>query len=309
MRQSELFRTPVGNRRATAVGVGPTLAVGFAVTSATFREPDSKPRVDPMPGQAAAVAILLAGGIANGLAARVIEAWKAHGAMAAASLFGISPFEIVVVVVALSLLLRAGDKIAVAGLPWLALPYVALILYPSSLVSWAGLVLLAAAGCALGTPAVRTPLCLAAGLGCCVFWSIVGEPLASSTVLALDAHMVMRMLSVLRDDIFQAGNVVGNAEHRIVVLTGCSSLHVVPLAVLGWFALRLANGRAPKRGDILRAGLLAAAIVVLNLVRLCGMAWSATLYGALHGDIGGMAFDGLLTIVIVAAALVGRRRE
>lgn len=262
----------------------------------------------PHVAAAAITAALFVGGCLNGLLARAIESWKDKGHAAAFSLFGVSPFEIIVIVVAARLLIRVDARSLPPATLALAAPFAALVLWPSSTLSWIAVILFGTAVALLGTREVRASALLFAGLGLCAIWSSAGEALFSSYLLPLDARAVSHLLSLLRPDAIQLGNIVGNGSHRIVVLAGCSSLHAVPLAVLGWAALRLTCGRTLTIADGAWAAGLAIGLIALNIARLAAMAWSAPLYDAIHGDLGSMLFDGLVTAAIAAAALREPRR-
>ena len=247
--------------------------------------------------------LLLAAEAANGLVFRVVEAWKEQGADAAFGFFGVSPIELVVIGVAAKLLFEAGNLGGGASANVAAALFALGVVWPSSLLAWpltASFALFAA----LGTrgPARAGALVFAA-LAVWEIWSTVVEPTVSKWLLPLDAGAVARLLSFFRDGVVQYGNVVGQgAGHQIVILVGCSTAHLVPLAVLGATALMLVRLDRLTGASVARIVGLALALGIANLARLTLMAVSSDAYLVIHNGAGPMAFDALNTMLIVAAA-------
>ena len=247
--------------------------------------------------------LLLAGGTINGLVYRIVEEWKGGGSEGFLEFFDVSPFELLVAGVGIRLLWDAGPLLGKAGGAAAAL-YMLLMLWPSSLVAWL-LVTAFAAGMAYGFrgPA-RTGAILFAALGVWEVWTAVLEPIAARSLLPLDAGVVAALLSLLRDSVIQNGNVVGAAAgHRIVIIAGCSTAHILPLATLGAAALVLIRGERMGFAAIAGIAGLAVALAAMNLFRLTLMAWSADVYHVVHSPTGAMVFDTLTCLLIVSAAL------
>lgn len=264
------------------------------------------PRIDA----GAVTALLLVGGCLNGLAFRIIAAWKTDGAEAALGLFDVSPIEILVMVIAGRLMLAGGDRLSPATTRGAALLFALPVLWPSSSAAWICVGLYAAFIAASSSAAARFAALLFAGLAAHALWSSLGEPIAGNIILPLDAAAVGGVLSLVRSGVAQLGNVVGDMDgHRIVVLVGCSSVHALPLALLGWAALSLEGRASLPAGAWREAALLAAFLVVFNLGRLAIMAWSAEAYTLAHGLWGGLAFDTVSTLAILAAAAATRCRH
>ncbi len=254
-------------------------------------------------------ALLLAGGTLNGLTFRIVEVFKNDGVNAGFDFFGVSPFEILIAGVAARLLWTAGpisSRIGAAAV----VAYMLLMLWPSSLVAW-----MLVTGLALAlTPGARGPArsgaALFAALGALEVWSASIEPMASRSLLVLDARVVASVLSWVRDGIIHIGNVVGAVDgHRIVVLVGCSTAHFLPLALLGAAALLLArDGRLSVWGYLGLAG-LAVVLIATNIIRLSLMAWSEAFYHFVHGPTGSLVFDTFTCVLIVAVALAIPQRS
>ena len=248
-------------------------------------------------------AVLLAGGALNGVVYRVVEAFKHPGGEAPFEFLGISPFELLVVTVAAQLLWQSGPMAFGRWGAACVVACMALIWWPSSLISWpltgalAGIVLVQARGRA------RAGAILFAALAAWEVWSAILEPLAANSLVDSDALFVAGLLSVVREGVVHAGNIVGAAGgHRIVILDGCSTAHFVPLAILGASALLFARGVRMSVSLVGVVVALAVALVAMNLVRLSLMAWSADLYALVHGSTGAVAFDTLASLLVVVAS-------
>ncbi|MCW5732708.1 MAG: hypothetical protein KIS73_01195 [Enhydrobacter sp.] len=252
----------------------------------------------------AATSLLLTGGCINGWMFRIIEAWKADGVAATAGLFAISPFELIVMAVALRLLWNAQSNPDATSLTMPALAFAGLVLWPSSLAAWVAIVLFGFWLALKYKGSVRAAALLFAGLGACALWSTMVEPLVSNVLLPLDASAAASLLGWVRADVIRTGNIVSVDGHSIVVLAGCSSFHALPLALLSWLALRLAWDRPVDARSGWIAVSLALALVAGNVVRLAVMGWSPSAYAAAHGAMGGMLFDGLTTVAVLAAAIL-----
>ncbi len=270
----------------------------------------SPARDTPRMAAGAVAALLLTGGCLNGLAFRVIAAWKTDGAEAALGLFGVSPIEVLVMAIAGRLMLGGGDRLSPATTRAAALLFALPVMWPSSSAAWVSVGLYAVFIAATSSGGARSAALLFAGLAAHALWASLGEPIAGKIILPLDAAAVGSVLSLVRSGVVQLGNVVGDMDgHRIVVLVGCSSVHALPLALLGWAALGLEGHASLPAGAWREAALLAAFLIALNLARLVIMAWSAEAYALAHGPWGGLAYDTVSTLAILAAAALTRYRH
>ena len=258
-------------------------------------------RTLPLDGRIAS--FLLAAGAANGLVFRVVEAWKEQGADAAFGFFGVSPIELVVIGVAAKLLFEARNLSGGASANAAAALFAPCVVWSSSLIAWPLTASFALFATLRTWGPARAGALLFAALAFWEIWSAVAEPTVSKSLLALDARAVARLLSFFRDGVVHHGNVVGqNGGHQIVILVGCSTAHLVPLAVLGATALMLFRlDRLTGAATAWIVG-LALALAIVNLARLTLMALSSDAYLVIHGSAGAMAFDALSVMLIVAAA-------
>jgi hypothetical protein len=255
--------------------------------------------------------LLVAGAAANGLAARIAEVWTQQGF--SPPFLGVSPFDLMAIAVATMLIAGRGgpaDVTAAAprfGLPELAL--VAILLVPSSTIAWIGVLIYGLVLARRLSGERRAGALLAVALAASALWTSHGIKLLAMPITTLEARIVANLLSLVRSDIVQTGNVVGVAGgHLLVILTACSVLDGLPRVLVAVSAVALFLG-GWTLGRLV-AGLVVASIVLAlgNEARLIAMAWSAEGYGIAHGPIGTGLFDLFQTgLVIAVGAMVARR--
>ena len=233
--------------------------------------------------------LLLAGGCLNGLLVRISEAWQMHGLES--PLMGISPFEILAIVIGARAILASGPAVSALA-PWPELALGAAMLAPSSAVAWVAVAAYALLGAAQSQGERRAGFLLFLALAACSIWSSVLLKALAGPVAALDARAVWGILTWFRNDMVLTGNVVGvPTGHNLIILTACTSASVMPKALLGVAALTmLAGGRSARRLGLATAG-VAAVCIAINLLRLTLMASSGDLYALVHGPIGANVFD------------------
>lgn len=255
------------------------------------------------PGVAAEVGaalptIIMLGAAANAFVVRVAEAMAGGGLPLD---LGIGPFQLLTLFVAAHLSLGAGEP----GRPkfgfLVTIATLLLVLVPSSAVSWFALALYAGVHAAAATGERRQGAMLFFALAAAALWSSVILKQLAGPVTASEAFLVGKLLGLVRADIVQSGNVVGNPQvHSLIVMTRCTTIDALPAALVSLAGVALFLGK-PDRRRLWQAGALAGAILlVANLVRLCAMAWSPEAYAAAHGPLGANAFDGLQAIAILA---------
>jgi len=214
--------------------------------------------------------------------------------------FGISPFQLVALFVAAKLSLSPDETgPAAAGTLWLESLIVAMILVPSSAVSWLALAIYAGYQTYHSNGGRRTGALIFLAVGLASLWSSVILKWIALPVTTAEAYVLTQALSLLRPDILQVANVVGNPDtHSLILMTKCTTADALPLAAVALAAVAYlmgdVNQRKLKRALLALCGLY----VVANLLRLAGMAWSAEAYGLVHGPIGANVFD-LFQVLLV----------
>lgn len=250
--------------------------------------------------------LLLVGGAINGFAVRIMESIRIHGGETL--LFGISPFEVIAVLVGATFLSQAiNDDRHHVGWPE-GLTLIALLV-PSSAVSWAaiagysGLLAWKSAGDR------RAGAALFFGLAVTGLWGAVGIKWFAGPITAIEAQVVTALLSPFREDVTVSQNLMGLVGgHQILLLPACASAYLLPKAILGFAAVTLFMGTAKTMRSLFVIGVVTATVLALaNWMRLAWMTWSHYDYTIAHGPIGANAFDLLQTAIIVGAGLWASR--
>ncbi|MFV0369784.1 MAG: hypothetical protein ACK5KM_15130, partial [Hyphomicrobiaceae bacterium] len=233
--------------------------------------------------------VIMAGAALNALLVTIIASMNADSG--ASLTFGISPFQLVALLVAVKLSLGAGTQHKAAPI-WFDAIVLALILVPSSAVSWGALALYAAFQATQTTAERRIGALVFLGVALASIWSSVILKWIALPVTTAEAFVLAKMLSLFRPDIAQFGNVVGNPEtHNLILMTKCTTTDALPHAAVALVAVAYLLGDV-KAARLWRAVLALGAIyAVANLIRLAIMAWSSDAYDLAHGPIGANIFD------------------
>lgn len=259
-------------------------------------------------GRGALAGILLAGGCLNGVVSRMGESWQEFGPAAAMGLFGLSPLEVVVAVIAVAMLARHSDKVQPSATGLAAIAFAAAVLVPSVLASWLSVL---AYGTWVGWRSSGPARCgalLLAGMAFVAIWGSIGDRSLGQPLIDLDAKAVGVTLAIFGDAaVERAGNVVGFVGgHKIVVLNGCSTIYGLPLVLLVLCTLYLRDDRPAGRRLATTAAMVATGYAALNLTRLTVLGLSPDLYAVGHGPVGTNIFDGTATVLTLLAAEAAR---
>lgn len=243
-------------------------------------------------------AFVMAGACLNALVVRAAEAFAADGQLSLS--LGISPFVLVAAFVAVKLSLAPPAPADDAMAWWLDAAALALVLVPSSAVSWLALLCYASLAAVRSTGERRVGAVLFVALAASQLWSSILLKWLAGPIALAEGSLLAALLRLVRPDIVQYGNVIGNpADHSLVLMTRCTTTDALPAALVALAAVTCLLG-APDRGRLMRAGLvLAVAVTVANLVRLSMMAWSADMYELVHGPIGANIYDGLQAGLVI----------
>lgn len=246
-------------------------------------------------------ALVMAGACLNALVVRAAESFAAEGQLSLS--LGISPFVLVAAFVALKLSLAPPTAAGEASpMPWwLDAAALALVLVPSSAVSWLALLCYASLAALRTSGERRIGALLFVALAASQLWSSILLKWLAGPVTLAEGTLLSAVLSLVRADIVQFGNVIGNpAGHSLVLMTRCTTTDALPAALVALAAVACLLG-TPDRRRLMHAGLaLAAAVAVANLIRLSLMAWSADMYELVHGPIGANIYDGLQAGLVIA---------
>jgi exosortase/archaeosortase family protein len=154
----------------------------------------------------------------------------------------------------------------------------------------------------------RIALILLALTGTLIWGRLLLEVIAPNLLLGLDTQLVA-WLAGTQAEANSVGFVGGG---KFLVAPGCSSLHNMSLALLMWVtAVQLLD--LPVTPRVLAGGLLALlAMLAVNAVRLCAMAWYPSHFDSLHTGVGATLFGWaslLLCGAMVAFGVSGGSRQ
>jgi exosortase/archaeosortase family protein len=254
-----------------------------------------------------AVAILLF----NQLFYQIKQDWSASLETLLYDLGAIGAFQFMAWYVIFSLL-RTSDPIPATR--WrdllVAAAFCLLILLPTSRATW-----VAATGIAIylfifneDDPQLRAAATVLAGLSVQEFWGHIFFNLVASPLLSAEAAAVGTLLVAVRPGTAWHGNVIsGSNGFGIIVYSGCSSFHNLSLAVLCWLAVSRWRNQNRWRQDLVMFGVVAVTMILLNLLRLCLMAWDMDLYDYWHEGMGAHIFAIGASVTILSISLYGSR--
>lgn len=101
--------------------------------------------------------------------------------------------------------------------------------------------------------------------------------------------------------------ITGADGFGIVVYDPCSSFHNVSLAVLCWITVSRWRHQNQWRQNLIMLGVVAATMILFNLIRLSMMAWDRDLYDYLHVGAGANIFAVAASLTVLLIALYGSR--
>lgn len=127
-------------------------------------------------------------------------------------------------------------------------------------------------------------------------------------VLGLDALLIASLLHLTTGVGSHIGNLVlGPAEHQLLILKGCSSLNNLGIAWLAGLSVALLVRDRLDRMAWLTLGMITLLTLLLNLIRLYGMALSLESHTWWHSELGMLVYQSLLVALVLAATAVGVR--
>jgi exosortase/archaeosortase family protein len=185
-----------------------------------------------------------------------------------------------------------------------------LLLLPMSRAIW-----VAALGIAIylfifndGDPRLRAAATVLAGLSIQQYWGHIFFNLVAFPLLRAETAAVGTMLAAVRPGMVWQGNMItGPDGFGIVVYDPCSSFHNVSLAALCWLTVSRWRRLNQWRRDLMMLGVVAGTMILLNLVRLCLMAWTRDLYEYWHVGAGANMFAVAASLIVLLIALHGSR--
>jgi len=161
-----------------------------------------------------------------------------------------------------------------------------------------------------GDPKVRAAGLVLAALAVQECWGRIVFKLFALPLLHAETAVVGTILQAIRPGTVWEGNAVaGPTGHGIVVYDGCSSFHNLSLAALCWVTVRSLRDQRWQTRDFVTGGVVGMTMVLLNITRLCLMAWNADLYEYWHDRAGAQIFAIGASTAVLLISLYGSRPE
>jgi exosortase/archaeosortase family protein len=137
-------------------------------------------------------------------------------------------------------------------------------------------------------------------------WGPIFFQLFTPELLTADSALVGSILAVLRPDIVQSGTTFsGPGGHALSLIAGCSSFNNVSTAVLACAAVTMLRRTDWVRGDIATVAIAASAMILINALRICLLAWGPDYHAYWHDGAGAQILAIAETLVILAIAWRG----
>jgi len=252
---------------------------------------------------------LLILGCANGLASKIIQAINRLGLSDA--LFGsfdTSAIVWIACVVGNVLIFRDQRKSDISTTDIaVALTSSLLIILPVGVASWASVSLLSLYLYLTSRPsATRQGALVIFAVTVPMLWSRILFQLFAKFILECDASLVGFVLGTRR-----TGNMIEFADGsgQLVILSPCSSLANVSLAILCWVTISRLVEHRRSSGDIFWCSCACFSVVAVNVVRMSMMGLSVRDYETIHSNSGNFVVNAIILTVTVMFCLAGVRRE
>ena len=161
-----------------------------------------------------------------------------------------------------------------------------------------------------GDQKVRAAGLILAALSVQECWGRIVFKLFALPLLSAETAVVGTILQAIRPGTVWEGNVIsGSSGHGIVVYDPCSSFHNLSLAALCWVTVRSLRDQRWQARDFVTGGVVGMTMVLLNITRLCLMAWNDDLYQYWHDGAGSKIFAVGASTAVLLISLYGSRPE
>jgi exosortase/archaeosortase family protein len=150
---------------------------------------------------------------------------------------------------------------------------------------------------------LRAAAAVLAALSVQEFWGHVFFNLVALPLLRAETAAVGLILEAFRPGtVWQDNLITGPSGYGIVVYTGCSSFQNLSVAMLCWVTVSRLRHQSWRSRDLVTGGAVAATMILLNLTRLCLMAWNIDLFRYWHDGTGAeiFAIGASLTILLIS---------
>ena len=157
-----------------------------------------------------------------------------------------------------------------------------------------------------GDAKLRAAAIVLGGLSVQEFWGHVFFSLVALPLLRAETAVVGLILEAARPGTVWQDNVItGPNGYGILVYGPCSSFHNLSLAILCWLTVSKLRHQSWRSRDLVMGVAVGATMILLNLARLCLMAWNIDLYHYLHDGPGAELFAVGVSLMILMMSLYG----
>jgi exosortase/archaeosortase family protein len=136
-----------------------------------------------------------------------------------------------------------------------------------------------------------------------VFFNAIAYPL-----LCAETAVVGSFLEIIKaGTVWQDNVITGPTGYGIVIFGDCSAFHNLSLAMLCWITISKLRHQTWRKKDFGVASVIGLTMIILNIMRLCLMAWSLDLYRYWHDGAGSNIFAIGASLLVLLASLYGSK--
>jgi hypothetical protein len=157
-----------------------------------------------------------------------------------------------------------------------------------------------------GDPKLRAAGIVLAALSVQQFWGRIFFKMFALPILHAETAVVGSLMQAMRPGtMWQENVIVGPTGHGILVYDLCSSFHNLSVAALCWLTVRSLRNHSWQVRDTVTGAVVGVTMVLLNVTRLCLMAWDVDLYHYWHDGAGAQIFAVGASTAIFLISLYG----
>jgi hypothetical protein len=161
-----------------------------------------------------------------------------------------------------------------------------------------------------GDPKLRAGAIVLAALTVQQFWGHIFFNFFAIFLLQAETAVVGTVLQMIRAGTVWRENIItGPSGHGLIIYSTCSSFHNLSLAGLCWVTISKLRNPQWRNRDLIVGLSVIMVMFVLNVMRLCLMAWNVGLYHYWHEGVGARIFATGATVAILLISYCGSRSE
>jgi hypothetical protein len=142
------------------------------------------------------------------------------------------------------------------------------------------------------------------GLWGMVFFDLVAAPY----LLPAETAVVGTLMSVVRSGTIWQNTIITDSNgFGLQIFSGCSSFHNLSLATLCWLTINRLQHQSWQIRDCIIGGVIGGMMILLNVLRLCLMAWNLKFFYYWHDGAGAEIFAVSASLMMLLMSLYGKR--